>query len=38
MKIDNWSVGMTIIELILGQLPVCYSKSLASSIKAGWKT
>jgi serine/threonine protein kinase len=36
MKIDNWSVGMIIVELLLGQLPVCYPKTLASHIKVGW--
>lgn len=38
MRIDNWSLGMTVSEVILGALPVCYSKSLKSSIKEKWGT
>lgn len=38
MKIDNWSLGMTISELIFDNLPVCYSKSLKCTIKTGWPT
>lgn len=38
MKIDNYEVGMTILEIILGYLPVSYCKSLIGVIKNGWAT
>lgn len=35
-KIDNWSIGVIIAEMIFGKLPFCFSKMYEKEIVKGW--
>lgn len=35
-KIDNWSLGVIMSELVLGRLPFCYCKIFENEIVQNW--
>lgn len=36
-EIDLWSVGIILIELLMGKNPITYSKCFGMDIYKGWK-
>lgn len=38
LKIDNWSVGMVCSEILIGKLPLSYSRCYLENIKRGWNS
>ena len=38
LKIDNWSLGIVISEILNNRMPITYSRCLLNEIKKGWNS